>query len=407
MNKIFSLTSVLVLAVNVAFAQAGELKSNSDYFNSLRTISTAVPIISISPDSRAGGMGDVGVASDPDVNSMYWNPAKLAFLEDETKALSISYTPWLNELVNDINLAYLSFAYKLNNKQALGFAMRYFSLGDIKFTDNDGNPLGEGKPYEVTFNGAYALKVGERVSLAVGLRYIFSDITNGYQTTSIEPGKAFAADLGVYYKSREVNMDGGLKQAVSLGANFSNIGSKISYGNDAEADFIPANLRLGGAYHLRLDKYNRIAFMVEANKLLVPTPPVREGDEGFTGDRNGNGSEDDGSIIAGKDDDVSSFQGVIQSFTDAPGGAREEFEEVQLNGGLEFWYDEKFALRGGYQWEHAQKGGRQYFTMGLGIKFNVLGVDFAYLIPASATVKSPLENTLRFTIRFDFEGGDS
>lgn len=403
MKKILALAAGVLLTQGLVNAQSLPAGSNSEYYNSLRTLSTAVPIIAVSPDSRAGGMGDVGVATSPDAASLYWNPAKLAFLEDGTSSLGISYTPWLNKLVNDINLAYLSYVYKLGDNQGLGVAMRYFSLGDINFTDENNNPLGTGSPYEMTINGAYSLKLSETMSLAVGLRYIFSDLTNGLQDRDAEPGKSFAADIGYYYQSREFNMDGGMKQSASFGINISNIGAKISYGNDAQSDFIPTNLRLGGGYHLRFDEYNRMSFFVDLNKLLVPTPPIREGEEGFTGDQNNNGTADDGSVLYGKDDEVGSFAGMIQSFSDAPGGSKEEFEEIVFNAGVEFWYDDKFAIRGGYQYEDEQKGGRQYFTMGLGIKYNVFGLDFAYLIPASATVRSPLENTLRFSLLFNFQ----
>ena len=398
MKKILVFSAV-ALSSTALFAQPKIKATNSEYFNSLRTISTAVPIIAVSPDSRAGGMGDVGVATSADAASLYWNPAKLAFLEDGTSSLGISYTPWLNKLVNDINLAYLSYVYKLGDNQGLGIAMRYFSLGDINFTDEQNNPLGTGSPYEMTINGAYSLKLSETMSLAVGLRYIFSDLTNGLQDRDAEPGKSFAADIGYYYQSREFNMEGGMKQSASFGINISNIGAKISYGNEAQSDFIPTNLRLGGGYHLRFDEYNRMSFFVDVNKLLVPTPQAIEGENGVPLDANQNGVE--GEAIG--NEDVGAFEGIFSSFSDAPGGSKEEFEEIVFNAGVEFWYDDKFAIRGGYQYEDEQKGGRQYFTMGLGIKYNVFGLDFAYLIPASATVRSPLENTLRFSLLFNFQ----
>lgn len=401
MKKSLVLGPILTLMAFTAYAQPKITADNSAYFNSLRTISTAVPIIAISPDSRAGAMGDVGVATSPDANALYWNPAKLAFLDDGARSLSVSYTPWLNKLVNDINLAYLSYVFKMGDNQGMGFAMRYFSLGTINFRDERNESLGDRKPYEFTLNGAYALKLNDNMSLAVGLRYIFSDLTQGIMVNGAEtkPGQSFAADLGYYYKSREYNMEGGMKQAASFGINISNIGGKISYGNDADADFIPTNLRLGGGYHLRFDDYNRMSFYVDLNKLLVPTPVAVEGENGIDDDANGNGIP--GESIG--NEDVGSFEGIFQSFGDAPGGSSEEFEEVVINVGAEFWYDDRFALRGGYQYEDEQKGGRQYFTLGLGVKFNVFGLDFAYLIPASATVRSPLENTLRFSLLFDFQ----
>ncbi len=405
MKKGFALLILTFVSAGSILAQPKIPKSNSDYFNELRSISTAVPIISISPDSRSGAMGDVGVATSPDAASLFWNPAKLAFLEDGTRTLSLSYTPWLNKLVNDINLAYLSYVFKMGDNQGMGIAMRYFSLGTINFRDEQNQSLGDKKPYELAINGAYALKLNDNMGLAVGLRYIFSDLTQGVMVNGAEtnPGKSFAADLGYYYKSREYNMEGGMKQAASFGINISNVGGKISYGNDADADFIPTNLRVGGGYHLRMDEYNRISFYVDLNKLLVPTPTAIEGENGVPVDANGNGIPNE----AFGNEDVNSFQGIFQSFSDAPGGGSEELEEVLVNVGAEFWYDNRFALRGGYQYEDAQKGGRQYFTLGLGIKFNVFGLDFAYLIPASATVKSPLENTLRFSLLFDFENFSS
>lgn len=406
MKKGLALLVLITLSATTLSAQIQDLTSaNSDYFNELRTLSTAVPIISVSPDSRAGSMGDVGAATDPDPYSLYWNPAKLAFLPEGTNSLSLSYTPWLNDLVNDINMAYLTYVFKLSENQGMGFAMRYFTLGTINFRDQDNNSLGDQKPYELTLNGAYSLKLNERMSLAVGLRYIFSDLTRGVVVNGAETnaGQSFAADIGYYYKSREYNMEGGMKQSASFGIDISNIGGKISYGNDADADFIPTNLRIGGGYHLRFDEYNRMSFYVDANKLLVPTPPIREGDQGYQGDLNGNGDPNDEEILYGENDEVNAFQGIFQSFSDAPGDTKEEFEEVVLNAGVEFWYDDRFALRGGYQYEDAQKGGRQYFTLGLGVRFNVFGLDFAYLIPTSPTARSPLENTLRFSLIFDFE----
>jgi hypothetical protein len=410
MKKGFALLVCSMLAaVAPVSAQIGSLTSDSPYFNELRTISTAVPIISISPDSRSGAMGDVGVATSPDAASLFWNPAKLAFLDDGARTLSLSYTPWLNKLVNDINLAYVSYVFKMGDNQGMGFALRYFSLGTINFRDENNVSLGDKKPYEFALNGAYALKLNDNMGLAVGLRYIFSDLTQGVAVNGAEtnPGQSFAADLGYYYKSREYNMEGGMKQSASFGLNISNVGGKISYGNDADADFIPTNLRVGGGYHLRFDEYNRMSFYVDLNKLLVPTPPIREGDTGYEGDPNGNNDPNDREVLFGQDDNVSSFAGIFQSFSDAPGGGSEELEEVVVNVGAEFWYDDRFALRGGYQYEDEQKGGRQYFTLGLGVKFNVFGLDFAYLIPASATVRSPLENTLRFSLLFDFENFSS
>jgi len=390
MKQFFAL-SLLIFCTLSLNAQFGSLQGDGDYFASLRTISVAVPIIAVSPDARAGGMGDVGAATMPDANAVYWNTGKLAFLEDGTNSLSMSYTPWLNRLVNDINLAHVSYATKFDERQGLALAMRYFSLGEINFRDQDNQPQGTGQPYELTLNAGYGLKLSEFFSMGVGLRFIYSDLTNGLQTAGIEttPGSSLAADLGFYYQSDRKSMGNGQYQSFSGGLNISNVGGKISYGTSQEsADFLPANLRLGAGYHLDIDRYNRFSFYADFNKLLVPTPPVRD---------------DNGDIIAGVDDNVSAFAGVLQSFNDAPGGFDEELEEININIGAEYWYDQKFAFRGGYQYEDLEKGGRQYYTIGLGIQYNVFGLDFAYLIPASATVRSPLENTLRFTLLFNFE----
>jgi len=382
------------ISIGSLSAQFGALEGDGSYFESLRTISTAVPIIAVSPDARAGGMGDVGVATLPDVNSIYWNTAKLAFMEEGTRSLSLSYTPWLNRLVNDINLAHISYGFKFDDRQGLALAMRYFSLGEINFRDENNSPQGTGQPYELTLNAGYGLKLSEYFSMGVGLRFIYSDLTNGLQTAGIEttPGSSLAADLGFYYQGKRVSMGGGQYQSFSAGMNFSNVGGKISYGTSQEsADFLPANLRIGAGYHLEIDRYNKFSFYADLNKLLVPTPPLRD---------------DNGDITAGVDDNISAFAGVFQSFNDAPGGFSEELEEIIYNAGVEYWYDNKFAFRGGYQYEDAEKGGRQYFTIGLGIQYNVFGLDFAYLIPASPVVRSPLENTLRFSLFFNFEQGD-
>jgi hypothetical protein len=397
--------SIVATFFTVASAQPNSIDelTLNQYLESPRAITTAVPIMGVSPDARAGGMGDVGVASDPDVNSVYWNPAKLAFLPEGTSSLAVSYTPWLNQLVGDINLAYLAGAFKLDENQAMGVSLRYFSLGEIVFKDNNNQDLGTYQPYEFALTGSYALKLSPRMSLAVGLRYFFSDLTQGQQVggASTKPGQTVASDIGYYYKSREYNMEGGKKQSFSVGLNVSNIGGKISYSDEAESDFIPTNLRLGGAYNMKFDKYNRFVIMADINKLLVPTPPLREG---VNIDLDGDGITNE--IVAGKDDDVNGFQGIFQSFNDAPNGTSEEFEELIYNIGAEFWYDDRFAFRGGYQYEDEQKGGRQYFTIGLGLRYNVFGLDMSYLIPASATVRSPLENTLRFTLIFNFNNSE-
>jgi len=281
---------------------------------------------------------------------------------------------------------------KISDKQGLGFSLKYFSLGEINLTGEQAQSLGNLSPNEFAVDGGYALKLSENLSMGVALRYIFSNLNQASQVTvnNTKPGQSFASDLGVYYKSRKFNLPSGQKANYALGLLVSNVGAKITYSDDANADFIPTNLRLGATYTISFDEYNSMSFTAETNKLLVPTPPIRD---------------DAGNIIQGKDDDVGSFAGIFQSFNDAPGGGQEELREFIWNGGAEYNYDDKFFLRGGYQYEHETKGNRKYFTLGLGLKYNVFGLDFAYLIPATPTVRSPLENTLRFTLFFGF--GDS
>ena len=363
-------------------------------FGNYNVITTAVPFLIISPDSRSGGMGDVGVSTSPDNNSLHWNVAKLAFLENGHNGLSMSYTPWLSRLVPDIDLAYLSYAKQIGRRSGLGLSLRYFSLGEINLTDENGNPQGTLSPNEFAIDGGYSLQLSQEFSLGVALRYIYSNLAQSAVTSSgsnTQAGQSFAADVGAYYRSKEINLEKGQKARYSVGLLLSNIGAKVSYSDAANSDFLPTNLRFGGTFDLLFDKYNSMAFTVEMNKLLVPTPPVRD--------------PDTGEIIAGQDNNVPPFEGIFQSFSDAPGGSREEFREIIWNTGVEYNYDDKFFLRGGYQYEHETKGNRKYFTLGLGIKYNVFGLDFAYLIPATPTVQSPLENTLRFTLYFGLGGG--
>ena len=370
---------------------------DQDQYN---TITTAVPFLRISPDSRAGGLGDAGVSTTPDANSIHWNAAKLAFLP-EGQALSLSYTPWLSRLVPDINLAYLSYYHTLGRRQTLGVSMRYFSLGDITFTDDRGNNIGQFNPNEFAIDAAYALQLSRNLSAGVALRYIYSNLTGGQfvQGFQSRPGQSVAADIGLYYEGEEFDA-GDMDARWTWGLSLTNLGAKISYTESGEADFIPTNLGLGTGMLFEVDEYNSFSVHLEFNKLLVPTPPV------YARDSTGQFIRDaDGNLIieSGKDPDVPPVQGVFQSFSDAPGGFQEELNEITISVGAEYWYNEQFAVRGGYFYESQQKGGRQYFTLGAGIKYNVFGLDFAYLIPATSTVRSPLENTLRFTLFFDLE----
>jgi len=388
MNKIIS--TILVLAFS--FSAFSQDVSGIDEIgrNNLNTITTAVPFLLISPDSRAGGMGDVGVATSPDANSLHWNPAKYSFIDQEV-GFAVSYVPWLRNLVPDINLSYISGYKKLNKNEVIAMELRYFTLGDITFTDVIGNNLGQYKPSEFAIGSSYSRKLSDQFSLAISARYIYSNLTGGQSAGGIatNAGQSIAADVAGYYV-KDIRI---AKQDMELafGANISNIGNKISYTETSTRDFIPINLRLGTALNADLDEYNKISFAFDLNKLLVPTPPIY------------NDSIDD-QIDFGKDPNVSVVSGIFQSFGDAPGGFNEEMREINFSIGTEYWYDNQFALRAGYFNEHNTKGGRKFFTFGSGVKYNVFALDFSYLINASRAINgnNPLANTMRFTLTFDF-----
>jgi hypothetical protein len=388
MKKLFSLIIAVVICCS-AFSQ-NELTVDQLDGATLNTITTAVPFLLISPDSRAGGMGDVGVATTPDANSLHWNPAKFSFVEDEV-GFAVSYVPWLRELVPDINLSYLAGYKKLNDNEAVAMELRYFTLGDITFTDVIGNNLGQYKPSEFTIGSAYSRKLSDQFSLAISGRYVYSNLTGGQSAGGIttNAGQSIAADVAGYYKKTvriaKKDMD------LAFGANISNIGNKISYTETSTRDFIPINLRLGTALNADLDDYNKISFAFDINKLLVPTPPIYN-------------DSIENQIDFGKDPNVSVVSGIFQSFGDAPGGFSEEMREINFSVGTEYWYDDQFAVRAGYFNEHDTKGGRKFFTFGSGVKYNVFALDFSYLINASRAINgnNPLANTMRFTLIFDF-----
>jgi hypothetical protein len=373
----------------------------NDFLSQINTITTAVPFLMITPDSRAGGMGETGVATTPDVNSIHWNAAKLPF-SDKKMGLGISYTPWLRALVPDINLAYVSFYTKLKDKNsAIGASMRYFSMGNITFTDNVGNTIGQFRPNEFAFDGTYSRKLGKTFSAAMTARLIRSNLTNGITVSGqdTKAGTSFAVDLCGYYHNDDIKISG-KKSTLMFGMVISNIGNKISYSTSVNRDFIPMNLRLGSGMMINADEYNQIGFQLEFDKLLVPTPPQ------YLIGSNGSPVVDPNTgkyvIVAGKDPDVSVPQAMIQSFYDAPGGFKEELREVNICLGVEYWYNHIFAVRTGYFYEAPTKGNRQFLTLGAGVKYNVFGLDFAYLIPTNGQ-RSPLQNTLRFTLTFDFD----
>ena len=387
MKKITGIICVLSLAFN-GFAQT---PSYDQLTGGLNTITTAVPFLLISPDSKSGAMGDVGVATTPDANSLHWNPAKLAFVDDDM-GFSMSYVPWLRALVPDINLSYLAGYKKLNDNESIGLELRYFSLGDITFTDILGTTIGQYKPSEFALCSSYSRKLSDNFSLAISGRYIYSNLTGGQSAGGIPTvaGQSIAADISGYY-TKPIRI-AGKDVDLAIGGNISNIGSKISYTETAVQDFIPINLRLGTAIGTEFDDYNKMSFAFDVNKLLVPTPPIYEGTGG------------DREIVEGMDPEVSVVSGIFQSFSDAPGGAKEEFREINYSIGTEYWYANQFAIRAGYFFEHDTKGGRKFFTFGSGVKYNVFALDFSYLINASRSINgnNPLANTMRFTLVFDF-----
>lgn len=351
----------------------------------LNAIQTVVPFITIAPDSRAGAMGDAGVATSPDIYSQHWNPAKYAFI-DGNAGVGISYSPWLRNLVPDINIAYLTGYYRLDEKQVASASLLYSSLGDVHFTDDFGNLERTFKPNELAFDLGYSRIFAEHFSGGIAFRFIYSNLTGGSYSggDATKAGTSFAADISGYYNNN-VSMFG-KDGEVGLGVNFSNIGSKMSYSDDQASDFIPMNLRLGGSGTVELDDFNKLTLALDFNKLLVPTPPKYS-------------TSNPDSIIAGKDPNVSVPVAIFQSFYDAPGGFSEELREWTASIGLEYWYSDQFALRAGYFHENESKGNRKYFTAGAGFKLKGFTIDFSYLMPTVSN--HPLARTLRFSLAFD------
>lgn len=380
MNQSFRLT-ILALAVLVSTTVTAQDKRNM--FN---PVNTSVTSQTIAPDARSAGMGDVGAATDPDVNSQYWNPAKYPF-NISRAGVSLNYTPWLRQLVSDIDLAYLAGYYRIGDYSAVSASMRYFSLGEVQ--SNDGSALTI-NPYEMSFDVAYSLMLSEHFSLGAAVRWIYSDLTYNF-TDDTSPGSAFAADLSCYYQNY-INI-GQRECQLGLGMNISNIGSKITFGGDNRSEFIPTNLRLGASLMIPIDEFNKFTIAADANKLLVPTYPKRRADE----------SEVDYDNRLQKDYyDVSSISGIFKSFGDAPNGFSEEMQEIQWSVGAEYTYNDKFSLRAGYHNESENKGNRKYFTFGAGFKMSVFSLDAGYVV---ATAKSNLlDQTLRFSLSFDMDG---
>jgi hypothetical protein len=367
----------------------------------LNTITTAVPFLIIGPDSRSGGMGDAGVALPADANAIHWNPSKLVFAEDESQ-FRLSVSPWLRNLVPDMSLAYLATYKRLKNKRsAIGGSLRYFNLGSITFTDVNGQVIRDFKPAEFAVDLAFSQKFSNVFSGGIALRYINSNLTGGLNVSgaNTKAGQSVAADVSFYYRKDRMTV-GGKDAILAFGVNISNVGAKMSYSDAARRDFLPINMRLGPCLTVDIDKYNSISFNVDVNKLLVPTPPIFS----VTGD----------TILYGEDPTRGVAAGILGSFSDAPGyldennqiiaGSRlkEELREINYAGGIEYWYAKQFAFRTGYFYEHFTKGNRKYFTMGLGVRYSIFSLDFSYLI--ANTQRSPLANTLRFTLGFNFDG---
>jgi len=377
-NRIIAFSFILIALSggNSLLSQTG-----SDELNAIQTV---VPFLTIAPDSRAGGMGDAGVATTPDAYSMHWNPAKFAFIDGKA-GIGISYAPWLRTLVPDINIAYLSGYYRIDSKQVISGSLVYSSLGDIPFTDEFGNEMLVGKPNEFSIDAGYSRKFAERFGGGVAFRFIYSNLTGGYYSGGepTKPGISFAADISGYYHDDITLFD--KDGELAFGVNFNNIGSKMSYTNSQATDFIPMDLRLGTSATIKLDRYNALSLTLDLNKLLVPTPPKME----------------NGEIVAGKDPNVSVPVAIFQSFYDAPGGFSEEMHEIMYSVGAEYWYNNQFAIRGGYFNEHETKGNRKYFTVGAGFRMNIFTLDFSYLMPL--TQNHPLAHTLRFSLTFDFD----
>ena len=385
MNRIIRIVLTSVFAFVVTSVSAQDKK---DMFN---PVNASVTSQTIAPDARAVGMGDVGVATEADANSQYWNPAKYPFAISRA-GVSLNYTPWLRQLVSDMDLAYLAGYYRIGDYSAISGSLRYFSLGevymtsDISATDNAMTI----NPYEMSVDVAYSMMLSEKFSWAAALRFIYSDLTYDY-TDDTAPGSAFAADVSLYYQDY-LNL-GDRECQVGLGLNVSNIGSKITFGGDDNSEFIPTNLRLGASLMIPVDEYNRFTIAADANKLLVPTYP-KQGE--------GESTEAYQQRVQKDYYDISSISGIVKSFGDAPNGFKEELQEVQWSVGAEYWYNDKFTLRAGYHHESENKGNRKYFTFGAGFKMSVFSLDAGYVI---ATAKSnSLDQTLRFTLTFDMDG---
>ncbi|SHO62908.1 type IX secretion system outer membrane channel protein PorV [Algoriphagus zhangzhouensis] len=389
------LLGALTLMGSSALAQNSVVVSGQD--PDRRVITTAVPFLNFAPDSRHSAMGDVGVATTPDANSAHWNSGKLAFVDDQM-GFSLSYSPWLGKLVNDMSLSYLTGFFKIDENSAFGFDMRYFNMGDIQLTDGRGNELGEFNPRDIAIGATYSRKLSSYLGLGISARFIHSNLSGAISSVGgaeSRPGVSVGTDVGLYY-SKPI-LAGNKEGTWSWGVNISNIGPKITYNSADDLDYIPTNLRIGTAYSIELNELNELTFALDFNKLLVPTPPVYQTNPDGT-----LATDEDGNLIIepgrGKDPNRPLISGMFGSFADAPDGFSEELQEVMISFGAEYVYNDKFALRTGYFYENKNKGGRKYFTMGVGFDLEKIGFDFSYLVPQ--TQNNPLAETLRFTLMY-------
>ncbi|MEM1137689.1 MAG: type IX secretion system outer membrane channel protein PorV [Bacteroidota bacterium] len=394
MFKHFSISIlVFISSIVTLYSQGGNPQGQAPLIigqDDEQAIITAVPFLTIAPDARSAGMGDVGVAISPDVNATYWNPSKLAFAENDMGA-SASVSPWLQRIAGDMAIYYLSGYKKINSNSAVGVSMRFFDLGDMDFTDINRAIIATFNPREFSFDASYALKLSQRFSMGVTTRFIHSNLSgnfsNGASNTDTKPANSLSADISAYYNNDELII-GGYSSQLAFGANLSNMGPKITYSNEENRDFIPTTLRLGTALTSEFDTYNKLTFAFDISKLMVPTPPI---------------TDDDGNIIAGSDQsDKGWVEAMFSSLGDAPNGFGEEMRELMLAVGLEYWYNDLVAVRGGYFNENQTKGNRQYFTLGVGLRYQVFGIDFSYLV--SKQQNHPLADTLRFSLLFNLNG---
>ncbi len=382
-------TFLLVILAFMSLVTVGQTTNKEVRYN---PISTAVPFLTITPDSRHSAMGDVGAATSPDANSQYMNPSKFAFATDKW-GFALSYTPWLRQLVSDVNLAYLSGFYQLDPTQAIGTSLRYFSMGQITLTDVGGNNTGNVNPSEFAFDVSYSKRLSDYFSGGVALRFIRSDLAGGYATNagaeSYSAGNAFATDISFYYHNK---LGGeGSRNSIAAGVNFSNIGSKISYNQGSTKEFLPANMKLGTTFTTMMNDSSSLSISLDFNKLLVPTPS------------NVVTTAADGTVIVTPDNNSSKsvISSIFGSFADAPGGMSEEFKEITVSLGAEYWYKRQFAVRGGYFNESQYKGNRKYATVGVGVKLNIAAIDVSYVIPVERN--NPLANTVRFSLLFNVD----